>query len=85
MSWEVRVPKRISKQIKKFPLGDRERVIAALLGFKEDPWRGDIVKLEDEENMWRRRVGNYRIFYTILSGIHVVEVNKAERRTSSTY
>lgn len=85
MNWDVRIPNRISKRIKKFPSGDRERVVAALLDFKDDPWRGDIVKLEGEENLWRRRVGNYRIFYTILRGVHVVEVNKVERRTSNTY
>ena len=85
MNWEVRVPNRVRKKIEKIPRQDRERVIAALLDFKVDPWRGDIIKMEGEVDVWRRRIGNYRIFYTILGDIPVIEVNKVERRTSSTY
>ena len=85
MNWEVRVPNRVRKKIEKIPRQDRERVIAALLDFKVDPWRGDIIKMGGEVDVWRHRVGNYRIFYTILGDIHVIEVNKVERRTSSTY
>jgi mRNA-degrading endonuclease RelE of RelBE toxin-antitoxin system len=30
-----------------------------------DPFAGDILKLQGEGNRWRRRVGNYRIFFSI--------------------
>jgi mRNA-degrading endonuclease RelE of RelBE toxin-antitoxin system len=26
------------------------------------PFAGDVLKLEGEDNLWRRRVGSYRIF-----------------------
>jgi mRNA-degrading endonuclease RelE of RelBE toxin-antitoxin system len=31
----------------------------------EDPFSGDIIKLEGAENRWRRRVGSYRVFFII--------------------
>lgn len=40
---------------------------------------------EAEENSWRRRVGNYRIFYKIYIATKVILVFRIERRTSSTY
>jgi hypothetical protein len=30
-----------------------------------DPFSGDVIKLEGGANRWRRRVGNYRIFFAV--------------------
>lgn len=61
-TWRVHVPKRVAKTIQKFPVNDRARTLEILRGFEFDPWIGDIQKIKGEENEWRRRVGNYRIF-----------------------
>jgi len=50
-----------------------------------DPYFGDIQKLKGEKNAWRRRVGDYRIFYKIYIEKRLVLVFKLERRTSKTY
>lgn len=50
-----------------------------------DPFDGDIVKLGGEEDMWRRRVGAYRVLFKVLSEEKVVFVREVARRTSSTY
>lgn len=85
MSWEVRVPKRVGKSLRGFPGSDRSRLQAVLRQFEVDPWLGDIAKIKDEENSWRRRAGNYRIFYSVEIKRRVVEIKEIERRTSSTY
>lgn len=51
----------------------------------EDPYRGDIEKLEGELYVWRRRVGNYRIILEILPKERMVNVLDIRRRTSKTY
>lgn len=53
--------------------------------FVFNPFTGDIAKIEEKENGWRRRVGNYRIFYNIKTEKKVVEITEVERRTSKTY
>ena len=85
MDWEVRVPKRVEETIKKFPYKDRARIMKALREFVIDPWARDIEKIIDRENMWRRRVGNYRIFYSIQVRTKIVEIKEIARRTSKTY
>lgn len=50
-----------------------------------DPFAGDVLKLEGGGNRWRRRMGNYRIFFTANSGKKVVELTAIARRTSTTY
>lgn len=48
-----------------------------------DPFSGDIRRLEPCG--WRRRVGNYRIFFDIDMDLHLIQVTAISRRTSSTY
>jgi len=48
-----------------------------------DPFSGDIKRLQPSG--WRRRVGNYRIFYDLLTGEKRIVVTAIERRTSTTY
>jgi len=48
-----------------------------------DPFNGDIKHLQPPA--WRRRVGNYRIFYDLFPGEKRVVVTSIERRTSTTY
>lgn len=41
--------------------------------------------MKGEENVWRRRVGSYRIFYEIMPEENTIHVFHAERRTTRTY
>jgi mRNA-degrading endonuclease RelE of RelBE toxin-antitoxin system len=51
----------------------------------QDPRRGDVKRPHGRPGRWRRRVGNFRIFYAIDDDARVVEVGGIERRTSTTY
>ncbi|PIQ07418.1 MAG: hypothetical protein COW72_00415 [Candidatus Nealsonbacteria bacterium CG18_big_fil_WC_8_21_14_2_50_37_10] len=42
-------------------------------------------KMRGEKNVWRRRVGAYRIFYELIQKEKVIHVFWVERRTSKTY
>jgi len=59
--------------------------MTALDSMRIDPFSGDIARLRAERSAWRRRVGNYRIFFDVFPEqllVHVIEIN---RRTSTTY
>jgi mRNA-degrading endonuclease RelE of RelBE toxin-antitoxin system len=49
---------------------------------QNDPFSGDIKSLKPG---WRRRVGNYRVFYDLLTDERRIVVTAIERRTSTTY
>jgi mRNA interferase RelE/StbE len=63
MTWELVVAKSAQKELQKLPPKDRDRVKAALLAMRENPFSGDIVRLKGQDAAWRRRVGEYRILY----------------------
>lgn len=84
-TWSVRIPKRVGKILSKFPKQDQERIFEILRDFEIDPWVGDIVKIKGEENKWRHRIGNYRIFYSVYIDSKLIDITEIERRTSTTY
>lgn len=50
-----------------------------------DPFGGDIQKMGGEINVWRKRVGSYRIQFDIIKEEKVIHVFRVECRTSKTY
>ena len=85
MSWEIKIAKRVLKQVKKIPKKDAQRLSIILQSMSENPYRGDLDKLKGEENTWRRRVGAYRIIYEIFPKQKMVFIEDIRRRTSTTY
>ena len=85
MNWAVVVAKPAQKQAARFPVKDQQRIAAAVRAMADDPFSGDIIKLEGAGDRWRRRVGNYRIFFAINQAAREVSVSAIARRTSTTY
>ena len=85
VSWELRGRDGVYKTLSKFPHRNRERIIEAIDGLALNPFAGDLEKMKGENRIWRKRVGNYRIFYEIIPADKVIYVFGAERRTSKTY
>lgn len=65
MNWTLLVAKPARKGLERFPEKDQLRIEQTLDQLHNDPFSGDIKRLEPRG--WRRRVGNYRIFYDLRS------------------
>jgi len=84
-SWKLEVKFRVYRTLKKFPADEQKRILEVIENLPNDPYFGDIEKMEGQDNSWRRRVGVYRIFYEILVPKKIILVFRVERRTSNTY
>jgi len=85
MNWTVAVDPAARKQLKRIPKADAERIRAVAREFVVNPYAGDIRKMEGEEDVWRRRVGAYRILYEVRAKAGLIYVLDVRRRTSNTY
>jgi mRNA-degrading endonuclease RelE of RelBE toxin-antitoxin system len=83
MNWRLLVTNPARKELGKLPSRERTRITRALALLQEDPFRGDIKRLEPAG--WRRRAGNYRIFYDLDVEARLIVVTAIVRRTSTTY
>jgi mRNA-degrading endonuclease RelE of RelBE toxin-antitoxin system len=50
-----------------------------------DPFAGDVERLRNQPSAFRRRVGDWRIFFDVEPDKRLVEVTAIERRTTTTY
>ena len=85
MSWRIKIARGVLKEAKRFPKKDAERLLFVLENLTKNPYQGDIEKIKGEENVWRRRVGDYRIIYEILPNRKFIWVFDIRRRTTTTY
>jgi mRNA interferase RelE/StbE len=85
INWQLKIRDKTHKTLSRFPKKDQERLTVAIEGLPTNPFIRDIEKMRGEENIWRRRIGAYRIFYEINLQEKVIYVFRIERRTSKTY
>jgi len=84
MEWTVVLAGPARKALKRIPPSDRTRIEAALTGMEHDPFQGDIRKLQGLPG-FRRRVGDWRIFFEVIPERKHIVIAAIERRTSTTY
>jgi len=84
-NWRVIIVNSAKKNFSRLPKNDSELIEKAIDQMELNPFSGDIIKLSGEESTWRRRVGNYRIIFEILSEKNIIYIFRVERRASKTY
>ena len=84
-SWGLHINPSVFRVLKRIPRRDAGVVLNVIKLLPLNPYFGDIRKMKGENNVIRRRVGSYRIFYKIKIVERVVLVFHLERRTSKTY
>jgi len=84
-NWDLKIKPVVPKLLRRIPKEDRERIAKAIDSIADDPFVGDIKKIEGLQDVWRRRVGSYRIFYKIRAVERLVVVFLIERRSLHTY
>jgi len=84
-SWDLRVDEKVLKALKKIPKTEAKRITVAIRALPDDPYAGDIRKVRGEKATWRRRIGEYRIFYEVYQTEKRIDVRWVERKGSKTY
>ena len=53
---------------------EQEQIGAALLELELNPWHGDVKSLRGEKSMWRKRVGRWRIIFSVNKSQQIIVV-----------
>ena len=83
MAFSLKLHREVEKQLLKFPPADRERLANAMRSLRDGPRPPKAVQLE--QDLYRLRIGDYRIIYAIFEDVLVVFVCKVARRSEATY
>ena len=60
-SWDLEIDPDVFKTLRKIPGRDAKRISEVIKLLPLDPHFGDIQKMKGEEQVWRRRIGEYRL------------------------
>ena len=71
MTYRIVIEKPAMKFLQKQPQAQRERLLRAIQGL---PDNGDIKPMSGHENLYRLRVGSYRVIYTIEGDLLIIRV-----------
>ncbi len=83
MSYKVELSRRAIKQLAQLKIGDKKtlvRIKARIDSLADNPRPEGTIKLSGEENLYRVRVGDYRILYKIQDDVLVVLVLRIMQR-----
>ncbi len=74
MSYEVQILPKAVRQIKALSVDVRQDITLTIQSLANEPRPIGVKKLSGEKNIYRIRVGNYRVLYQIVDKVLVVVV-----------
>ena len=74
MSYEVQILPKVARQIKALSVEVRQDILLTIRSLANEPRPIGVKKLSGEKDVYRVRVGNYRVLYRIIDKILVVVV-----------
>jgi mRNA interferase RelE/StbE len=74
MTYSIRIKPSAEKSLSRLPREIQRRIVRAITSLAEDPRPVSSKKLQTDENLYRIRVGDYRIIYAIRNAELVILV-----------
>jgi len=85
MSWNLNIANCVKKEARKIPKKDFVQIKAVIESMRTDPFIGDRQKLKGKDSEYRRRVGNWRVFFQINKKTKTITIMHIRKRDSRTY
>ena len=64
-SYEIEITRSAERQLKRLPPDDQQRILAAILPLSDNPFPRGSRKLSGYDDVFRIRVGTYRVLYSV--------------------
>lgn len=78
--FSVLIHRRALKEIDGLPTEDKQRILNAIREIASDPFGGDVKPIKNVKGLFRRRVGDFRIAFTVNFEKNEVVILKVGRR-----
>ena len=81
--YRVEVKRRAERALERLPSVDRDRIFATVRKLANDPRPRSALKIQ--RNVYRVRVGSYRVLYAVSDSEDLIIVGKIAHREKDTY
>ena len=79
-TYSIQVSRTAERQLRKLPVDGRDRVVRAVRALGQNPFPAGCRKLTGYDDVFRIRVGPYRVLYSVNAGTLIVIVLKVGHR-----
>ena len=79
-TFRIQISRTAERQLKQLPIDGRNRVVRAVQALVKDPLPRGCRKLTGYDDVYRIRVGPYRVLYSVNAGALIVIVLKVGHR-----
>ena len=83
--YEIVFTSRASREFKQLTPATQERLAIAIDRLSDNPRQSGIIKLKGQGQIYRIRIGDWRVIYKIVDKDSLVFVGKVVRRSEDTY
>ena len=80
ITYEIEFTMSTARELKKIGPQQRGRIWSRIEDLRNDPRPSGVRKLSAEDNLWRIRVGDYRVVYAIADDKLIVTITRARHR-----
>ncbi|MGH7763654.1 MAG: type II toxin-antitoxin system RelE family toxin [Candidatus Dormibacteraceae bacterium] len=77
--WRIEIRPGVFKSLRRLSRGERERILEAIMRLPA----GDVLRLQGTEQMWRLRVGDWRVRFHRDDSAHLIAVLAVASRGSA--
>ncbi len=78
--YSIELTKKATKELRKLHNPILKRLLEAIEKLRENPYPAGCTKLVETDNLWRIRVGDYRIVYNVSEEIKVITITRVAHR-----
>jgi mRNA interferase RelE/StbE len=82
-SYEIEITRSAERQLKRLPPDDRQRIVRAILPLSDDPFPQGSRKLSGYDDVFRIRVGRYRVLYSVSEKKLIIIILKIGHRKNA--
>jgi mRNA interferase RelE/StbE len=80
-SWRIsKIANVVKRAIESLDLDLQGRILAELENLQANPYSGDIKRVKGKENIFRLRLGSFRVYYRIITSAHSIEILLFDQR-----
>jgi mRNA interferase RelE/StbE len=78
--YSVTFARSARKELEKLPLPVARRVIKLIEALAKAPRPPGVIRLQGNKNLWRIRIGDYRVIYSIDDAARVIDISVVRHR-----
>lgn len=80
MAYRIELKPAAERDLKRIPNADQKRIARKISALSEDPRPPGAMKLKQAKELWRIRVGEYRILYQVQDGVSLILIARIRHR-----